>query len=66
MSEQEHAQKHDHEQEHGNFFLNTSVQIISFFSLTTVILFVTLLTAYPPIHDLFHGLRHALMIIPCH
>lgn len=66
MAQQEHAMEHEHEHKQGNIFLNTSVQLVSFFSLTAVILFVTLMTAYPPVHDFFHGLRHALMIIPCH
>lgn len=62
MPEQEHETTH----ETKNVVLNKAQQITVFFSLTTVILFTTLMSTYPPIHDFFHGLRHALMIIPCH
>lgn len=60
------AQEHETAHETSNIFLNKAQQIFVFFSLTTVVLFTVLFTAYPPIHDFFHGLRHALMIIPCH
>lgn len=60
------AQEHETSHETSNVFLNKAQQVFVFFSLTTVVLFTVLFTAYPPIHDFFHGLRHALMIIPCH
>jgi hypothetical protein len=30
------------------------------------VLYTVFFTNVPPIHDFFHGLRHALGIIPCH
>lgn len=55
--------QHDHE---TNVVLSTAHQISIFFMLVSVVLFVTLFSTYPAVHDFFHGLRHALMIIPCH
>jgi hypothetical protein len=60
------AQEHETSHETKNVFLNKTQQIFVFFSLMSVVLFTLLFTTYPPIHDFFHGLRHALMIIPCH
>ena len=37
-----------------------------FLSLAGVILYLLLVATYPPIHDTFHDLRHALAIVPCH
>jgi hypothetical protein len=30
------------------------------------VLYAVFFTNVPPIHDFFHGLRHAMGIIPCH
>jgi hypothetical protein len=60
------AQEHETSHETKNVFLNKVNQVFIFFTLTSVVLFTLLFTTYPPIHDFFHGLRHALMIIPCH
>jgi len=60
------AQEHETSHETKNVLLKKVNQAFIFFSLTSVVLFTLLFTAYPPIHDFFHGLRHALMIIPCH
>jgi hypothetical protein len=30
------------------------------------VLYAVFFTNVPPIHDFFHGLRHAMSIIPCH
>ncbi|MCP4298689.1 MAG: CbtB-domain containing protein [Proteobacteria bacterium] len=37
-----------------------------FTSVVTLSIYVVLFTTYPPIHDYFHEIRHALAIIPCH
>lgn len=60
------AQEHETSHETKNVLLNKVNQVFVFFTLTSVVLFTLLFTTYPPIHDFFHGLRHALMIIPCH
>lgn len=60
------AQQHETAHKTTNVVVNKVQQIAVFFTLTSVVLFTLLFTAYPPIHDFFHGLRHALMIIPCH
>ncbi len=60
------TQKHETEHKTKNVLLNKTQQIFIFFSLFSVVLFTALFATYPPIHDFFHGLRHALMIIPCH
>jgi len=64
MSDVEHDTVEQHETK--NVVLNTTIQITIFLALVGVILFMSLFSTYPPIHDFFHGLRHALMIIPCH
>jgi len=60
------ATEHQLEHEQKNVFLSMTVQITIFLALVSVILFFSLFSTYPPIHDFFHGIRHALMIIPCH
>lgn len=60
------AQEHETQHESTNVFVSQVQQITIFFALLSVVLFTLLFTTYPPIHDFFHGLRHALMIIPCH
>jgi len=64
LSQAQHdtIQKHDSK----NILLNTTLQITIFLGLVAVILFASLFSTYPPVHDFFHGARHALMIIPCH
>lgn len=62
MSETVHDTSHVTE----NVLISQAMQVVLFFALTAVILFAVLMTTYPPVHDSFHGLRHALMIIPCH
>jgi len=64
MSEVQHETLEKHETK--NVLLTTTLQLTIFLALVTVILFMALFSTYPPIHDFFHGLRHALMIIPCH
>lgn len=59
-------QRHETAHETRNVFLNATHHVAIFFVLTAVVLFTLLFSTYPPIHDFFHGLRHALMIIPCH
>lgn len=61
--ENEHQTKHETE---NSIILEKSHQVMMFFGLTAVVLFVSLFSTYPAAHDFFHGLRHALMIIPCH
>lgn len=53
---------------HKKFNLNLSlpVQLFSVLALTGLVLFTFLFSTYPMFHDVVHGLRHALMIIPCH
>lgn len=46
--------------------VNKTMKVVVFMSLVSVVLFTMLMSTYPPVHDFFHGLRHALMIIPCH
>lgn len=60
------AQEHETSHETGNIVLNKVQQITIFFGLVSVVLFTMMMSTYPPVHDFFHGLRHALMIIPCH
>lgn len=57
---------HDTSHSTRNVVVNKISTVFIFFSLTAVVLFTVLFTTYPPVHDFFHGLRHALMIIPCH
>jgi len=64
MSEVQHETLEKHETK--NVLLTTTLQLTIFLALVTVLLFMALFSTYPPIHDFFHGLRHALMIIPCH
>lgn len=56
--------EHSHRSE--GIVLNAVSSAVMFFILTAVLLFTLLFTTYPPIHDYFHGLRHAIMIVPCH
>ncbi|MFB6346918.1 MAG: hypothetical protein ABEK50_14425, partial [bacterium] len=58
------AQQHEQAHETKNVFVSKVQQITIFFALLSVVMFTLLFTSYPPIHDFFHGLRHALMIIP--
>lgn len=58
--------KHEVSHSTRNIVVNGTMKVVVFLSLMSVVLFTTLLTAYPPVHDFFHGLRHALMIVPCH
>lgn len=60
------TQGHSHDYATDNVFLNRASQVLIFFGLLSVVLFTLLFTTYAPVHDFFHGLRHALMIIPCH
>lgn len=48
--------------------LNLSVfmKSVVFLSIVGVVLYTVLFTTYPPVHDFFHGIRHGLMLIPCH
>lgn len=62
MTETLNEQSH----ESSNVFVNQVNQVLIFFGLLSVVLFTLLFTTYAPVHDFFHGLRHALMIIPCH
>lgn len=59
-----------HETKHARARKNVAVNAVSraliFLGLLSVVLFTLLFTTYAPVHDFFHGLRHALMIIPCH
>ncbi|MFB6344268.1 MAG: CbtB-domain containing protein [bacterium] len=64
MSQMEQSHSHDHATD--NVFLNRASQVLIFFGLLSVVLFTLLLTTYAPVHDFFHGIRHALMIVPCH
>lgn len=64
MSDVQHDTVEKHETK--NVLLNTTIQVTIFLALVGVVLFTALFSTYPPIHDFFHGLRHALMIIPCH
>lgn len=40
----------------------------SFFlvALTGGILYLLLVSTYPPVHDAVHNFRHALAVVPCH
>lgn len=38
----------------------------AFLTVLGVLLYVSLATAYPPVHDAMHDFRHALAIVPCH
>lgn len=58
--------KHETAHENKNVEITKVQQISIFFTLCCIILFTMLFSTYPAIHDFFHGLRHALMIIPCH
>lgn len=62
IAEQRHETAHASE----NVFLNATHHVTIFFVLVAVVLFTVLFSTYPAVHDFFHGLRHALMIIPCH
>jgi len=46
--------------------LNAFVQITLFLAVVAMVVYVTLFSNYPPAHDFFHELRHALYVIPCH
>lgn len=46
--------------------LNATFQILTILFVVGVVLWALLFTNYPPAHDTFHELRHALYVIPCH
>ena len=48
---------------HGfSFYLRAA----AFMVVVSVLLYVSLAAAYPPVHDAMHDFRHALAIVPCH
>lgn len=57
---------HGKDLQEKNIVVSYTAKLFLFFTLITVVLFTLLFTTYPPVHDFFHGVRHALMIIPCH
>ncbi|MGK0291371.1 MAG: hypothetical protein ACI86H_002839 [bacterium] len=46
----------------------TSLLTKAFFytAIVQMMVYVSLFSEYPAIHDYFHELRHALVIVPCH
>lgn len=56
----------EHSKRSRNIIVNKMSSIVLFFGVTIVVLFTLLFTTYPAIHDFLHGLRHSMMIIPCH
>ena len=46
--------------------LNAFIQITLFVAIVTLVVWAVLFSNYPPVHDFFHELRHALYVIPCH
>lgn len=54
----EHAQSHIWE--------HAFVQMALVLVIVGIVLWAVLFTNYPPLHDAFHELRHALYVVPCH
>jgi hypothetical protein len=46
--------------------LNAFVQISLVLMVVAVVVWAVFFAEYPPVHDLFHELRHSLYVIPCH
>ena len=46
--------------------LSTVAKAVILLAIVGVVLYSVLFSTTPAIHDVFHELRHALMIIPCH
>lgn len=48
------------------FTLNTVAQVSLVLLVVGIVLWAVLFAEYPPVHDVFHELRHSLYVIPCH
>jgi cobalt transporter subunit CbtB len=46
--------------------LNVVAQVTLVLFISGVVIWTVLFSNYPPVHDFFHELRHALYVIPCH
>ena len=46
--------------------LNIFYKSVIFLAIVGVVLYAVFFSTYAPVHDYFHGIRHGLMIIPCH
>ena len=54
------------EQAHGSIWQHAVVQMAIVLFVVGIVVWAILFTNYPPLHDPFHELRHALYIVPCH
>lgn len=57
---------HDHTTDVTTLTQHVAVQIGIVLLVTAIVLWAVFLANYPPVHDTFHELRHALYVIPCH
>ncbi len=46
--------------------LNVFTQIGLVLLVAAVVIWAVFFSTYPPVHDLFHELRHSLYVIACH
>lgn len=58
--------EHQHQWSTVTFTHHLFVQLAIVVALMAVVLWAILFSNYPPLHDTFHELRHALYIVPCH
>lgn len=54
------------EQAHQHMWEHALVQMSVVLVIVGIVLWAVLFTNYPPLHDTFHELRHALYVVPCH
>lgn len=57
---------HEHTHHMENVSLNIVAQICVVLFIAALVFWTIFFTNYAPVHDFFHGLRHALYVIPCH
>ncbi len=58
--------EHQHQSQTLTLTHHLFVQAAIVVVLVALVLWAVLFTNYPPLHDSFHQLRHALYIVPCH
>ncbi len=61
-----HESRVVHTRSQAHLMQHAWVQIVLVLAVVGVVLWAMFMANYPPVHDAFHELRHALYIIPCH
>lgn len=64
MNQYKNINVHNHKK--INLNLNVFTQGVIVLTMVGLVLYSLLFSTYPPLHDTFHELKHALMFIPCH